>query len=141
MQDFKKLSVWRKAHAQALLVYHMTQRFPKAERYALTSQLRSSAVSVVANIAEGCGQRSQPEKAHFFQIAVGSASELECYLLIARDLGLLEQSSFDRLADEVLAVRKMLGGLLRRVRVGNGRRQSSQKWVGGRTTPAANSDT
>jgi four helix bundle protein len=97
-------------------------------------------VSVAANIAEGCGRHPQAEKAHFLQIAVGSTSELECYLLVARDLGLLEQPSFERLAEEVVAVRRMLGGLLRKVRGGSGnrRRKRVQKDVGGQVTPAAN---
>ena len=77
MEDFKKLTVWSKAHALTLSVYQQTRAFPKDELYGLTSQIRRSAASIGANIAEGCGRRSDPEMRRFVQIARGSASELE----------------------------------------------------------------
>ena len=116
MQDFRRLSAWRKAHAGTLLVYHATRKFPDEERYGLKAQLRRAAASVGATIAEGCGRHSQAEKAHFFQVAVGSASEVENYLLLSRDLGLLDEDAFERLSKDVITVRRMLGGLLRRMR-------------------------
>ncbi len=76
MQDFHQLKVWHKSHAVALAVYTATSSFPKEELYGLTSQMRRAAVSVPSNIAEGCGRDSQPQFAHFLQIAFGSASEL-----------------------------------------------------------------
>jgi four helix bundle protein len=89
MKDFKELKVWSKAHALTLFVYGVTRTFPKDEIYGLTSQLRRSAASIAANIAEGCGRRSDGELARFLQIARGSASETEYNLLLARDLRLL----------------------------------------------------
>ena len=85
MKDFKELRVWQKAHSLALEVYQATRSFPRDEIYGLTSQIRRAAVSVGANIAEGCGRRSDGEFARFLQIARGSASELEYHLLFARD--------------------------------------------------------
>jgi four helix bundle protein len=89
MEDFKNLRVWAKAHELTLSVYQRTRDFPKEEMYGLTSQMRRSAASVGANIAEGCGRRSDGEMRRFLQIARGSASELEYHLLLAKDLRFL----------------------------------------------------
>jgi four helix bundle protein len=77
MEDFKNLKVWRKAHELTLAVYQRTRTFPKDEIYGLTSQIRRASASIGANIAEGCGRRSDPELKRFVQIARGSANELE----------------------------------------------------------------
>jgi four helix bundle protein len=91
MEDFKDLRVWAKAHELTLLIYKRTRTFPKEEVYGLTSQTRRAASSVGANIAEGCGRRSDGEMKRFLQIARGSASELEYHLLLAKDLSFLVQ--------------------------------------------------
>ena len=95
MQNFRDLKVWRKAHAVALSVYAATAPFPAAERYGLTSQMRRAAFSIPSNIAEGCGRPSNAELAHFLHIALESASELEYFLLLARDLQLLTAKGHD----------------------------------------------
>ena len=77
MEDFKNLKVWSKAHALTLAVYQRTRTFPKDEIYGSTSQIRRASASIGANIAEGCGRRSDPELKRFVQIARGSANELE----------------------------------------------------------------
>jgi four helix bundle protein len=77
MEDFKDLRVWEKAYELTLSVYKQTGCFPKEEMYGLTGQLRRSASSVGANIAEGCGRRSDPEMKRFLQIARGLANEVE----------------------------------------------------------------
>ncbi|MGH9548185.1 MAG: four helix bundle protein, partial [Terriglobales bacterium] len=77
MEDFKDLRVWVKAYTLTLSVYKTTRGFPKEEMYGLTSQLRRAASSVGANIAEGCGRRSDGEMRRFLQIARGSANEVE----------------------------------------------------------------
>jgi four helix bundle protein len=86
MRDFRELQVWHKAHKLTLDVYQGTKAFPREELYGLTSQVRRAAVSIGANIAEGAGKNSRPELARFLQIAMGSASELEYHLILARDL-------------------------------------------------------
>jgi four helix bundle protein len=80
MEDFKDLMVWAKAHQLALCVYQRTRTFPREELLGLTSQVRRASASIGANIAEGCGRRSDAEFKRFLQIARGSASELECHL-------------------------------------------------------------
>jgi four helix bundle protein len=89
MKDFRELKVWEKSHRLALKVYNATTKFPKEELYGLTSQMRRSSVSVPTNIAEGCGRNRDSELNRFFEIAMGSASELEYLFLLARDLGFL----------------------------------------------------
>jgi four helix bundle protein len=93
MQDFRQLKVWQKAHQLTLAVYRLTAAFPKTEQYGMTSQMRRSAASIVCNIAEGCGRGSDPDFARFLQMALGSASELEYQLLLAKDLGWIEQTT------------------------------------------------
>ena len=107
MKDFKDLKVWAKSHEVALAVYKSTARFPKEELYGLTSQIRRAAASIPANIAEGCGRRSDGELSRFLQISRGSASELEYHLLLARDLGLLPASDFKGLEARVVEIQRM----------------------------------
>lgn len=104
-----------KAHHLAVEVYRATRGFPREELYGLTSQLRRSATSIGANIAEGCGRRSDGEFTRFLQIARGSASELEFELLLARDLGLIAGSFYDGLEKEVVEVERMLTALVQRI--------------------------
>jgi four helix bundle protein len=111
MEDFKDLRVWVKAHELTLKVYQKTRCFPKEELYGLTSQMRRSAASVGANIAEGCGRRSDGEMRRFVQIARGSASELEYHLMLARDLQFLQGVEFQDLEAKVLEVQRMLASL------------------------------
>ncbi len=116
MLDFRQLLVWQKAHALVLHVYEASRVLPADERYGLTSQIRRSASSIPANIAEGCGRGSDIDLARFLQIAMGSASELEYHLLLVRDLGLLDESQHQALAAEVVEVKRMLTGLMNTVR-------------------------
>jgi four helix bundle protein len=116
MEDFKDLKVWVKAHALTLNVYQRTRCFPKEEMYGLTSQMRRSAASVGANIAEGCGRRSDGEMRRFLQIARGSASELEYHLLLAKDLQFLQVADFADLEAKVLEVQRMLASLVATVK-------------------------
>jgi four helix bundle protein len=112
--SFKNLEVWRQAHALTLAVYGATRSFPAAERYALQSQLRRSAVSIASNIAEGGGRRGDRAFVHFLRIARGSAAELEYQLLVARDLDLLVPGDWQVLEARTQRVSRMLLGLIRR---------------------------
>lgn len=116
MRDFRSLKVWNKAYQLTLEVYKATQRFPKEELYGLTSQTRRCAASIAANIAEGCGRDGRAELGRFLQIAMGSASELEFHLLLARDLGLLSTGDFSRLSEQVVEVKRMLTALWQKLR-------------------------
>ena len=99
-----------------LAVHELTRQFPRDELYGLTSQIRRSAASVGANIAEGCGRRSDGEMCRFLHIAYGLASELEYHLLLAHDLHMLEDGKFQLMERHVDEVQRMLSSLIQSVR-------------------------
>ncbi len=111
MKDFRELKVWEKAHHLALAVYKITASFPRQELYGLTSQLRRAASSIPANLAEGCGRNGDAELARFCSIAMGSASELEYHLLLARDLELIKREEHEDLSNRATELKKMLTAL------------------------------
>jgi len=115
MEDFKNLKVWAKAHQLTLAIYQSTRKFPREEIYGLTSQIRRASASIGANIAEGCGRRSDLEMRRFVQIARGSANELEYHLLLARDLQLLTPEEFKDLEARALEIQRMLASLVQRL--------------------------
>jgi four helix bundle protein len=117
MKDFRDLRVWERSHRLTLAIYAATFKFPREELYSLTNQIRRCAVSISANIAEGCGKTGNNEFQRFLQIAAGSASELDYELLLAKDLGYLIQPDYLRIADELSQIRKMLSSLLRKVNI------------------------
>ena len=82
--------------------------------YGLTSQIRRASASIGANIAEGCGRRSDPEMRRFIQIARGSASELEYHLLLANDLHFLAPDEFAAMESKILEIQRMLAALAQR---------------------------
>lgn len=123
MKNFRDLQVWEKSHRLALAVYSATQGFPRDELFGLTSQLRRSASSIPANIAEGCGRGTNADFARSLQIAMGSASELEYHLLMARDLGLLDRVSYESLSAQVIEVKRMLAALIGKIRADSRRAQ------------------
>lgn len=116
MKGFRELKVWQKAHAMTVAVYGATRTFPREELYGLTSQLRRSAASIGANIAEGCGRRSDGEMARFLQIARGSASEIEYHILLARDLHYFREEQFLELSCQADELQRMLTALIQRFR-------------------------
>ena len=108
MRDFHKLVIWQRSHQLTLDVYKASKSFPNEELFGLTSQIRRAVSSIPTNIAEGCGRNSNKELAHFLQIALGSASEVEYELLLANNLGYINDIDYQALADETIAVRKMI---------------------------------
>jgi four helix bundle protein len=96
---FRKLIVWKRAHAMTLVVYKASEKFPKHEMFGLTSQIRRSASSVEANIAEGYAFGSTANYLRYLNIAVGSLAETECHLEIAHDLGYLPDTEFNQIGD------------------------------------------
>ncbi|HXB67118.1 MAG TPA: four helix bundle protein [Candidatus Acidoferrales bacterium] len=116
MKDFHELKVWQKAHELTLAVYKATATFPREELYGLTSQLRRSCSSIPANLAEGCGRNGDAEFARFCSIAMGSASELEYHLLLARDLKLIKPKEHDELTQRTMELKRMLTGLRQRLK-------------------------
>lgn len=112
MRNYRELEVWEKSHKLTLELYKLSRAFPKEEMYGLTSQLRRAAVSIGANLAEGCGRRTSAELARFVRIAMGSASELDYHLLLCRDFEFFPGEQYERTSKELVRVRKVLSGLL-----------------------------
>jgi four helix bundle protein len=100
-KSFEDLVVWQKAHQFVLQVYAMSEAFPKAEMFGLTSQLRRAAVSIAANIAEGFKKQGKLDKARFLNIAQGSIEECRYYLILTRDLKYADPSRVATLLEEV----------------------------------------
>ncbi len=108
MIDFKKLRVWEVSHQLTLQVYKLTSTFPGEEKYGLVQQMRRSASSVPTNIAEGCGRGSDAELVRFLVISMGSASELEYQILLAKDLHYLAGENYEEINKKNLNLTKML---------------------------------
>ena len=115
MQDYRRLKVWEKGHAFALDVHHASGQFPRRDGSVLAGQLRRASLSIPANIAEGAAKGSDLEFRRFLQIAMGSALEADYHLLVARDTRLLSRDVYDDLSARATEIRRMLGGLIKRI--------------------------
>jgi four helix bundle protein len=100
-KNFQELVVWQKAHQLVLSIYSFSSKFPQAEMYGLTSQVRRAIVSVPANIAEGFKKKGKNDKVRFFNIAQGSLEECGYYIILAKDLGYGENREISALLEEV----------------------------------------
>lgn len=118
MQDFRQLAVWQKSHRVTLEVYRISASLIEGHHFELRQQMVRAAVSVSANLAEGTGRSGDREFRRFCRMALGSGSELEYHLLLARDLGLLSGAVYDPLAAQVVEVKRMLAGLIRSLGTG-----------------------
>ena len=108
MNDYKELVVWQLAVDLAVEVYEVVKKFPNEERYGLVDQMKRSAVFIASNIAEGAGRFSKKDYAHFLNIAIGSACELETQLIIATKVGFVDDPVSASLSEEITRIRKML---------------------------------
>lgn len=108
MHQFKELKVWQKGKNLVKDIYLATKDFPKDEIYGITSQIRRSAVSIPANIAEGCGRNTNPDLSRFFDIANGSAFELETLLILSGDLGFISDVELIELDSKLQEIQKMI---------------------------------
>lgn len=116
MRKFQDLTIWQKSHQLTLKIYNATRSFPKEELFGITSQMRRSSSSIPTNIAEGCGYNSNREMKRFLNISTGSASELECQLILSRDLGYISFETFNELSQSVIDVRKMLHAFIKNIK-------------------------
>jgi four helix bundle protein len=113
--SFTRLDVWQKAYGLVLDLYKDCTRFPKDEKYRMSDQLLRASMSIPTNIAEGYGRRAPRDKAHFYTISSGSAEELKCWLMLARDLGFLPAANdlLRRVEDVSRMLRRLLEATLR----------------------------
>ncbi len=115
MKDFRQLRAWEKAHQLTLAVYGLTSGFPNDEKFGLTSQVRRCSASIAANIAEGCGRTNDGDFCRFLDVAMGSTTELDYHLLLARDLGLIDKRKYDEFHTRIFEVKRMLSTLIRKI--------------------------
>jgi four helix bundle protein len=114
-RSYKQLTVWEKAVDLSLLVYRLTERFPNAEMYGLTSQMRRCAVSIPSNIAEGSQRHSDKDFIRFLAISKGSLAELETQSIIANKLHYLANNDYEDVNRCATEVGKMLSGLIKKL--------------------------
>jgi four helix bundle protein len=119
MQDYRKLVVWERSHRYVLSIYNITNKFPEQERYGLTNQIHRAAVSIPANIAEGCGRGSNAELKRYLYISMGSGSEVDYYLLLVRDLKWIEDAEYQQLSSELDSIRRMLNAFIQKLKTNN----------------------
>ena len=115
MKDFKSLGIWQRSHKLTLDIYKLSTAFPAEEKFGLISQIRRSCSSIPTNIAEGCGRNSDADMKRFFTIAMGSASELDCQLLLAKDLSFISNPDYELVFQELTAIKKMLNSFIKKL--------------------------
>lgn len=113
IKSFTDLNAWREGHKLVLMIYKVTQDFPKEERYSLVDQMRRCAISVTSNIAEGFSRQSYREKVQFYSMALGSLTELQNQLLVAKDVNYLKNGKFKEIANQSVVVHKIIVGLIK----------------------------
>ena len=115
IKTHKDLIVWQKSIDLVMLVYQYTKQYPKEELYAMTSQIRRCVTSIPANIAEGSGRRNKTEFTQFLHIALGSACELETFLIISQRLQYLREEEYQAANNLLNEIIKMLSSLIKSI--------------------------
>ena len=115
MHNYRRLEVWRKAHALALNVRRVSREFHRAGSGTLKAQIARSSESIPTNIVEGCFSATQKEFARFLDISIKSTGEVEYQLQLARDCRLVSDRTWRSLAEDAIEVRRMLVGLRKKV--------------------------
>lgn len=113
ISKFTDLEVWKEAHKLTLLIYRLTQRFPKEEIYGIVSQLRRAVISIESCIAEGFSRYHYKDRLNFYFDARGSIAEVQSQLITAKDLGFLSEDEFQEAYQQTEKVNVILGGLIR----------------------------
>ena len=113
LTSYQQLIVWQKSFELAIRIFKITALFPKSELYGIVSQMRRCAVSIPSNIAEGYARGHRPEYIQFLKIAFTSGAELETQLLLARELGFLDERDFSQTSNLLAEVQKVLNKLIR----------------------------
>lgn len=116
MHNFKELKVWQLSRILVKDVYELTSSFPATEKYGLVPQINRAVVSIPTNISEGCGRNTDKDFAHFLNISLGSAYELETLLTLSHDLGLISEGSLQTQLFKISEIQKMTFGLIKTLR-------------------------
>jgi len=113
---FTDLHTWQEGHKLVLSIYTHTKNFPREEQFGLTSQIRRASVSITSNIAEGFSRNSFKEKLQFYAISLGSVTEVQNQLMIAKDVGYVPTPVFYDLHAQSIVVSKLLNGLIKKTK-------------------------
>ena len=116
MKDYRSLEVWKAGHALTMEIYRQTAKFPKEELFGLTGQLRRASSSIPANIAEGCGRDGDAELKRFLNIALGSACEVDYFILLASELDYFDAACCESLSGQALRLRRQLGAFIQKLK-------------------------
>jgi len=114
IKSFTDLNVWKEGHKLVIEVYQLTKKFPREEIFGLTNQIRRAAVSITSNIAEGFSRSSHKDKVHFYQISLGSTTEVENQIIISRDVGYVSEETFHKIQERLIVVNKLCNGLIKK---------------------------
>ena len=126
MHDYHRLLVWKKSHAVSVAVHRLTKCIPRRHNADLINQMRRAALSIPSNIAAGSCRPTDRDFARYLGIALASASELEYHLEFAADTELIDRSPSAARQAELVEIRKMLVGLIRRMQAGGSGRNGIQ---------------
>lgn len=116
MRNFKDYEIWHRGIALTLDAYHLTAHLPKEEMYGLSSQIKRAAVSVPANIAEGCGRQSDGDFKRFLEYSLGSTFELETHLIISEKLHFLNPDDIHKYFQALHSEQKQINALISRIK-------------------------
>ena len=108
MRNFKNYEVWKLSHQLTLHIYRITQNFPNSEKFQIINQMQRAAYSIPSNISEGCGRKSDKDFNRFLQIALGSAHELEYFILLSKDLNFIDNETFILLNEKINMLKKRI---------------------------------
>jgi four helix bundle protein len=111
MRNFKNYDIWKLSHELTLEIYRITADFPNSEKYQIISQMQRAAYSIPSNISEGCGRKSDKDFNRFLQIALGSAHELEYFLILSKDLNFINQETYTSLDEKINQLKKRIYSL------------------------------
>src|SRR3989344_8051725 len=111
--NFTDLDTWKEAHKLVLLVYKLVENFPKKETYILISQILRAAISITSNIAEGFSRRGKKEKLQFYSVALGSLTELQNQIILARDINYISINQYEEVFRQTIIVQKLIHGLIK----------------------------
>ena len=119
IKSFTDLHAWQEGHQLVLSIYKTIKSFPSDEKFGLIDQMRRCAISITSNIAEGFSRRTNKEKTQFFYVALGSVTELQNQLLIAKDVDYISIDIFKNLATKTITVNKLINGLIKSSKILN----------------------
>ena len=119
IRSFTDLHAWQEGHKLVLVIYKITKTFPVDERFSLTNQMQRCVISITSNIAEGFSRRGKKEKTQFLYMALGSVTELQNQLLVARDLKYIDNQTFHEIAEQTITVGKLVNGLIKSAKILN----------------------